>query len=182
MHTAYKENLTMLFGDTSFVVNKPIYRRKEYDRASNITGLANNNKFGTLVSVQVSNDGANYQEIDFLDSAIIDSKISMREQSKDVTGTRTVIFEASNSTNILQLSSSIMYHVAKLGVNFSEEIATMSSYKIVDLFRKLGMPEIYIIPKAHHPTSDMLFYKALPQDWLKKYYYFRDGDADLREI
>ncbi len=91
--------------------------------------------------------GNNRVELTNLESAAIDSMITMRCRSTRETGDgETELIATPDGVYVLKLSSWITRHIAAFNTAPSVELANTSAHVITGLMKKLGCPHFFIFP------------------------------------
>lgn len=167
---AFKNDLSIIVGDITFVISQPIYRKTICDKNITDSTKAQHEKFGVIISDSVSVDNINYVEIDAIESAIIDSTIKMKIIDTEEDVNETTIIEISDSNYFLKLSTLILRYSAVFGIELNEQYADFSRITIIEFFKKLNIIKSYQIPNIKTKTSDFLYKQAFDDSWVIKNY------------
>lgn len=163
---AIKNDLSVIVGDITFVISKPIYRKTICDKSIADNTKPQHEKFGVIISDSVSADNSKFIEIESIESAIIDASIKMKIIDTKKDGDKTTITEVSNSNYFLKLSTLTLRHLAIYGVELNEQYTDMSKRLIIEFFKKLNVTQSFSIPNTKTPTSDTLYKQAFEESWL----------------
>jgi len=163
---AFKNDLSVVVGDITFVISQPIYRKTVCDHSITDAEKSQHKKFGTIFSDSVSMDNQNFIVIQSFESAIIDSSIKMKIIDTKKDGDKTTITEMSDSNYFLKLSTATLRHLAIFGVELNEQYADLSRRMIIEFFKKLNITRSYAIPNSKTPTSDTLYNQAFEESWV----------------
>ena len=155
LENAYKSDVSPIFGDISFVINKPIYRKTTYGTASGEVPV--HEKYGAIVKDLISSDGINYVDITHLDSAIIDAFINMDVESENINNGETVVIEKSKGHYVVKLSNWVIRHLSVFGVEPSFEYADISRRLIIELMKKINITISYAIPSIADNCTNHLY-------------------------
>jgi len=167
---AFKNDLSVLFGDITFVINKPIYRKTICDKSIKDSSKPQHEKYGVILSDSVSTDNKNYIPIESIESAIIDASIKMEIKDTQKNGDKTTIIEVSDNNYFLKLSTLTLRHIAIFGVELNEQYADISRRVIIEFFKKLNITQSFSIPNNKSQTSDFLYKQAFDETWVMKNY------------
>lgn len=167
---AFKNDLSVIVGDITFVINHPIYRRTTCDSSITDTISPRHQKFGVIISDSVSVDNINFTEIQGFESAIIDCIIKMKIIDTKIEGNKTTIIEISNHNYFSKLSTLTLQHLAIFGAELNEQHAVTSRKMIVEFFKKLNITPSFSIPHAKTTTSDILYKQAFGESWVHSNY------------
>lgn len=163
---ALKNDLSVIFGDITFVISQPIYRRTICDKSMADTTKPQHEKFGVIISDSVSTDNTNFIEIEGIESAIIDSSIKMKIIDTKKDDNKTTITEMSDSNYFLKLSTLTLRHLAIFGAGLNEQYADFSRRIIIEFFKKLKVTQSFQIPNTKTNSSDILYKQAFDESWV----------------
>lgn len=76
---AMKNDLSHIFGDVSFMITKPPYRKTVFDSTNIEQDMASHEKYGKICKVYIGNEINNLKECEIIESAIVDSVWEMEE-------------------------------------------------------------------------------------------------------
>jgi hypothetical protein len=167
---AIKNDLSVIIGDITFVINQPIYRKTTCDKSITNSKNPQHQKFGTIISDSVSINNTNFIEIEIFESAVIDSSIKMKVIDTKIDGNKTIITEISDSNYFFKLSTLTLRHLSIFGVELNEQYADLSRRIIIEFFKKLNITKSFLIPTVKTLTSDILYKQAFEESWVKKNY------------
>ena len=167
---AFKNDLSIILGDLTFIIAKPIFRKTICDKSITDSTKPQHQDFGVILSDSISLDNNEYFDIESIESAIIDSSIKMRVIDVKKEGTKTVLIEMSDNNYFLKLSTVILRHLATLGVQLNEQFADVSRRLIIEFFKKVNVLQGFSIPNTKTPTSDLLYEQAFVESFVYKNY------------
>jgi Holliday junction resolvase len=155
MEDAYKSDVSPIFGDVSFIVNQPIYRKTTYGDANGENPV--HEKYGCVLSDSISSDGTNYVDISQIDSAIVDALINMKVESEKKDQGETIVIEKSNNNYVVKLSNWVIRHLGVFRVEPSFKNADISRRLIIELMKKINIPISHGIPAIASSTTNHLY-------------------------
>ena len=158
LENAYKSDVSPIFGDISFVIDKPIYRKTTYGTTSEEVPV--HEKYGAILKDSISSDGLNYLDISLIESAIIDAFLNMGVESKNSSDGETVVMEKSKGNYIVKLSNLVIRHLGVFEVEPSFEYANFSRIEIIELMKKLSITFSYAIPSIANNCTRKLYNAA----------------------
>lgn len=158
LENAFKSDISPIFGDCTFIIDEPIYRKTLYG-IENGEGLEHE-KYGSIKCNSISTNGENYIEISSLESAVIDSFINMGVESQNKNDTETEVIEKSKGIYMIKLSNLVIRHLGVFGVDLSFEYADFSRRLIIELMKKIGITMSFGIPETAGNISSQLYKTA----------------------
>lgn len=180
---AMKNDLSVILGDFTFLINQPIYRKTICDKSVTDATKSQHEMFGVIISDTVSSDNINYLPIESIESAIIDSSIKMKIIDTIKEGDKTTISEVSDSNYFLKLSTLTLRHLAIFGVELNEQYADISIGIIIEFFKKINVIQSFSILETKTPTSDILYNQAFGESWVMENYSKALGSRlDIRHL
>jgi len=167
---AFTNDLSVLFGDVTFFITNPIYRRTTCDSSIISKELPTHETYGTIISDEMSTDGKNWIKIEAFESAIIDSSIKMEIADVRQNATNTFITEKSDGRYALKLSSLILRHLSVFDIDLKPEAAQVSGHYIIQLMKKMNLIKSYIIPRLRNDDTDFFFKQAFEGSYVYRNY------------
>jgi Holliday junction resolvase len=158
IENAFKSDISPIFGDVSFILNRALYRKTIYGKSTQEAPM--HEKYGSVFSDTISLDGKDYFNISSIESAIIDALINMKIESESKDNDTIVVIEKSSNNYLIKLSNWVLRHLAIFGVEPNFEYADMSRRLIIDLMKKLSITMSYGIPAIDSLVTRNLFEKA----------------------
>lgn len=166
---AYKNDLSIILGDLTYVIDHPIYRKTTFNSSQSDPEKIHHAKFGEIISDEVSlQEDTNYIEISMEESAIIDGFINMEVLSEkyDEETKLTIVIEKSKGIYLPKLSKLIMSHIAVFNLELNDQYCEFSRRLIIEFMKKLNIKQSFQIPKIKTPITDKLFETAFVDSWL----------------
>jgi hypothetical protein len=158
---AFANNLSGLLGDYNIIFPSSIYRKTIYDKSVEYPEAAVHEVHGPVTKELISRDGVEFLPLEAMESAVIDSLLSMAEIKVSETGSLTETLEMSGQNYMPLLSTLILRHLGTTpGLGFSEHLAKVSRLYIFDLVAKLNLQISIQIPKNRTTVTDNLFNEA----------------------
>lgn len=153
--SAYLNDLSAIFGDQTLIFASPIYRRSTFDSA--VTDGIAHQKYGGVITDEISADGTAFSKLEPLQSALIDSSIQLKETYKRRSGSRTDIREESAAGYMLKLTTMIPRHLSVAeGMPFNEKSIRVSQHTILSVARMLQGTLSTAVPKERTAEADYL--------------------------
>ena len=119
----------------------------------------------------------NWIELEAFESAILDSNITMKLKKKKKKGNRTYLYEESEGTYILKLSSMIIKHLAMFSAKIEPASAQTSGYYIVRLMEKMQIRQSYLYPSTKTDEADFLYKQAFDGTFVyTNYLHYHEKD------
>ncbi len=160
MENAFKADISIIFGDISFLITQPIYRKTEYIKnAQNNPACPQHSKYGTVIADFLSLDDINYFKLESYEAPVIDAIIDMGIISEQEMDGKTITIEKSNGDYCIKLSNWIMRylritHAIDQPLDYKKFL--LSRIFIVELMKKLKVKISYQIPSiASKQTSNL---------------------------
>ncbi|MEN6620288.1 MAG: hypothetical protein ABFD50_01900 [Smithella sp.] len=158
---AFTSNLSAILGDFNLIFTAPIFRKTIFDSASNKDTDIVHEIHGAVIEDQISSDGISYMPLEMLESAIIDSFVTMKEIEVKKNGSKTEVIERSTENHMSYLNTMILRHLGITpGLGLTEYTAKVSLMLISQLAMKLGIAKSLSIPRTRTNSSDTLFKDA----------------------
>jgi hypothetical protein len=164
LENAHNADVSSIFGDVSFLVNKLIYRKTTYGYSKEEVTV--HKKYGAVLSDSISSDGINYVEISHIDSAIIDALITMEVESEKKDNGNTIVIEKSKGNYVIKLSNWVIRHLGVFGVEPGFEYADISRRLILELMKKINIPISHGIPVIAGSTTNNLYELAFSDTYV----------------
>ena len=152
---ALKFDLASVVGDVYFPITENVYRRSTYNKDL-VSDSVSHEKYGTLVSDELSLDNSQYWSIDLLESAVIDGYIKMKIIEKSRNGPLTETIEKNSGPYMFKLTTVIMKHLALAGLDFEEPNNVTSRIVIIELMKKLKIEHKFLAPDVEDETAKKL--------------------------
>jgi hypothetical protein len=176
LQQAFTNDISVILGDISFLINHSIIRKSICDSSQQSDEYPVNEKYGSIIKDEVSINGKDFFEITPIESAIIDSTITMKITKQERKGSITEIIEESDIIYMLKLSTLIMRHLAVFGTKLSSMKALLSRHTIHEFMGKLGINKTYMLPIDKTATTDLLFSQAFESTWVLDSYNSKRGE------
>ena len=168
---AYKNDLSIILGDITFIINKPIYRKTTYNTSQTNPEKINHAKYGEILKEEISIDDKEYIEIEIIETAIIDSFIKMEViNEKKIKENIIEVKEKSKGIYLPKLSKLIVSHIATFNLELNDEYCELSRRLIIEFMKKLKIKKSYQIPKIKTENTNKLFKLAFDGTWLMDNY------------
>lgn len=158
IESAYKADVSIIFGDISFIISSPLFRKTIYGNTSQECPI--HEKYGSVLSDFVSSNGTEFFKITAIESAIIDALINMDIESEKKEEGKTVVIEKSKDNYVIKLSNWILRHLGVFGVEPSFEYSDLSRRSIIELMKKLNITISYSIPAITGDISTAIYKQA----------------------
>lgn len=167
---AFKNDISHVISDHFFFIQRKIYRKIKFSEANNNTQGIVYKKYGTVLDIYISKDGKNYNKIDAVYSAVIDSAIPMEEIHFDKQSN--TLIEVFDGSIFMKLSTWILRYLNLLHIKDATEIPNniiqdgkgrpmsyfvVAQYAIIDLMHQLDITTSYLIPEFKDKHTDKLF-------------------------
>lgn len=161
---AIKNDISHIFGDYTFFVTRPFYRRTTFSKDIKKEGhSAGHEKYGYFDSVLVGADEKTMNEYTVIESSIIDSIFKGREISVIKDGDNTTLTEIFSERPMMIKTSSVL--IQFLNTWNVDPSASISDTKVIELGRKclvnlmqdLGYEASYSIPTSKNSDTDLIF-------------------------
>lgn len=153
---AIETDCSLVFGDISFLIDKPMLRKTVCDASITDPDKARHEKYGAMVDDFISMDGSNYIHLEPIESAVIDSVVTMKEMSKTQNSSITELHEESRSPQVVKFSTFITRHLALFGMKLDEKLTDLSARIIWRLMERLGIRRVLILPALDRPKTRKL--------------------------
>lgn len=176
---AFKADVSAVFGDISFIIAGPIYRKTLY--GTNENNSARHEKFGSVIQDYLSADGENYFEISQVESAVIDSTIKMKKESDTKDGNETTVIEKSEGHYILKLDNIMNRHLAVFGVEPTYDYYDFSRRTVIELMKKLSVKISYAIPAIVNELTTAIYQKTFSNSFVWDNYQSAHSDSDSKK-
>ncbi|MEI6576767.1 MAG: hypothetical protein WCO63_11370 [Bacteroidota bacterium] len=166
---AYKNDLSIILGDSTYIIDSPIYRKTIYNMSQSNPEKVHHAKFGEILKDEVSLDeNVGFLEINQAEAAIIDSFANMEVISEKSTSGEDIIevLEKSKGVYLPKLSTLIISHIALFNLELTSEYCETSRRIIVEFMKKLAIKSSFQIPKIRTTITDSLFETAFKDSWL----------------
>lgn len=167
---AIKNDLSVILGDFTFIVNYPIYRKTICDKSITNPNLPKHNIYGSIIDDKLSYDLKTFIDIEPIESAVVDSYMKMNEFDIESVGNKTTLIEKSSGNYYYKISTLIPRHLAVIGAKLAETTAAASKYTIFNLMEKLRAQRGFVLPVDKTNTSNKLFSEAFKDTWILKLY------------
>ncbi|MCP5158999.1 MAG: hypothetical protein H6974_00860 [Gammaproteobacteria bacterium] len=168
LENAYKSDVSPIFGDISFVINKTIRRKTTYGTSNKEVPV--HQKYGAILTDSISSDGINYIDISHIESAIIDAFLNMEVESENSSNDETLVIEKSKGTYVIKLSNLIIRHLGVFEVEPSFEYADFSRREIVEFLKKLDVTVSYGIPAVSKDITRKLYNTAFADTFVLNHF------------
>ncbi|HMQ79781.1 MAG TPA: hypothetical protein PKE39_09430 [Ignavibacteria bacterium] len=172
MHESLKNDISIVFGDFYCMFNKEFYRKKYYDKNIEKELVFKNKEYGNLVKVEISLDNSNFEEIDAMESAVIDSfvKIKVVDISKD--NTKTMITEMNSTQSMPRFSHLIMRYIGMFNAEITEKLCLFTGHMIYNFMSKIKAGKFHTFPKLRSYTNDNIMKRSFSDnsETLKRYF------------
>jgi len=145
MTTAFELDCSLILGDVSYFVPHSLTRVSCFDNGAVSESSVRHENYGRLVS-DVAVLGDKRVEMTSLESAAIDSMMTMKNRGVERADEKTQLVETPDEDYMLRLSSWITRHLAIFNTTPSEEYANVSAHVITDLMQKLDCPLLHMFP------------------------------------
>jgi hypothetical protein len=159
---ALKNDLSHIFGDYTFFVTKPFYRRTFFTQKKDAT-YAEHSDYGYFSSILVGKSMDNLIEYSVIDSSLIDSSFIGRKLEVTHDGESTILTEIFAETPMLVRTSSVLVNFLKTwemdpSTAISEtKVIEMGRKLLVELMKDLGYKPTYSIPSEKNDGTDRIF-------------------------
>jgi hypothetical protein len=170
---AFKNDLSIILGDLTYVIDHPIFRKTTYNSSQSDAEKIHHAKFGEVLRDEVSLEESNgYIEISMAESAIIDSFVKMQVVSEvfDQETGITQVIEKSKGIYLPKLSLLIVSHIAEFNLELNDEYCETSRRLIIEFMKKLNIKYSYQIPNVKTSMTDKIFETAFVDSWLLEDY------------
>jgi hypothetical protein len=153
---ALETDCSLIFGDITFLLLKPITRTQVFDKRAIDDTAVLHEKYGTLIADTVRLDENDFS-LSSIETAALDSIYSIREKDAVVTqdGDRTTLQLMFNETHAVRLSNWITRHLAIYRILPDEERAHLSANVIDVLTKRLGIQHCNIFPWGLETLADL---------------------------
>jgi hypothetical protein len=119
---AAKNDLSVLLGDFTFIVNRSIYRKTICDKSVTDPSTPKHTKYGSVIEDKLSFDLKTFIDIEPIESAVIDAYIKMEKFDIKSKGNKTILIERSSDNYLFKLSTIIARHLAVLVQNLMKSL------------------------------------------------------------
>ncbi len=173
---AFINDLSHIFGDLTYFLNKKIYRRTLFE-LNEKRDVARHEKYGEIKKIEFSTDNINYKEHTIIDSLIIDSMLDMKPIYTETKEKNTIeIEELKEIPHYIKLSNWILRTLKTIqqdcNYRINGELATVFSRKfIVEFMKCLGTNISYQIPKEKNNDTELFFKNAYKNTFVLNDYY-----------
>lgn len=169
MFDAFSNDLSCVFGDLSFIIDKKFYRKTFYKRTGNIS-VVNHKDYGEIIKTFLSFNNQDYWESEIFSNIVIDSMIKMNQIELLGNPENRIQIEESETMIMSKLSTWLIKFLETVGIEqYSDEVhgityARYASIFVTEFVKKMHFKQSYGIPKNITSTSDRLyklaFYKS----------------------
>lgn len=163
IENAIKNDLSHIFGDVSFMITKPPYRKTIFDSANMKHNMSIHEKYGEIRKVYIGNEINNLKECEIIESAIVDSVFEMDEVDLVKEGKiSTQIEVGKHNFIIIKLSIWIIRLLKMMGIPFDYRyndvlISEYTRKLIIELTKALDYPASFQMPFEKTPCSDEIY-------------------------
>ena len=158
MEEAYKSDVSSIFGDLSFLIHTPIYRKTVYGNTEDKVPV--HQKFGSVLNDYASADGSTYFDIRPFESAIFDAIVKFTVISEEKDNNKTVVIEKSANNYIVKLSHWMLRYLGVFDVEPTFEYFDISRRYIIETMKRLNVTMSYPIPATDNAMSRKLYEQA----------------------
>lgn len=152
--TAFELDCGTVLGDISFLIPQSIARVTVFDHQAPPDGIRHET-LGTLVSDDIRVGDREFA-LTTVETAAVDSILSMRDVSKTVDGSKTTISQRLDENYLTKLSNWITRHLAIFGITPTEEHSNVSAHTITNLMEKLECTRCHMFPTGRTPQISQL--------------------------
>jgi len=147
MTTAFEFDCGLILGDVSYFVPQSLTRVSRFDKNGVSESSVRHEKYGRLVS-DVAVLGDNRIEMTSMESAAIDSMMTMNRDEKRLANGQTELLGNLDENYMLKLSSWITRHLSLFNTKPNEQYANVSAHVISNLMNNLGCPPRHMFPSG----------------------------------
>jgi hypothetical protein len=158
LEEAYKSDVSSIFGDLSFLIHTPIYRKTVYGNTEDVVPI--HQSYGSVLNDYASSDGSTYFDITPIESAILDAIVDLTVISEKKDNDKIIVTEKSENNYIVKLSHWMLRHLGVFGVEPTFEYFDMSRRYIIATMKKLNVTMSYPIPATDNVASRKLYEHA----------------------
>jgi hypothetical protein len=156
MTTAFEFDCGLIVGDVSWLVPQSLTRISCFDKNAVSDTSMRHEEYGHSVS-DVAMLGEKRVNMNSIESAAIDSMMTMKDRSTKHANNRTTELVATPDDNyILKLSSWITRHLAIFNMTPTEEYCNVSAHVVSGLMEKLDCPLLHVFPSGRSPQLTQL--------------------------
>lgn len=166
LEEALKNDLSVIIGDYSIVVNKTIFRRSEFCKYKCVKYSSEHEKYGYCIKDEISIYKDEYYNMNAIESVIIDSFIDFVEYNKEIYEDKIVLYEKSEKSYVVKVSNLILRCIAKINLELDSEKSIYIRKFIVNLMQQMQLPISYAIPTETNKITDKLFEEAFEGSWV----------------
>ncbi len=169
MFDAFSNDLSCVFGDLSFIIDKKFYRKTYYKKNGNIN-VVNHKDYGEIIKTLISFNNQDYLETEIFSNIVIDSMIKMNQIELLGNPENRIQVEESETMLMSKLSTWLIKFLETVGIeHYSDEVngityARYASIFVTKFVKKMHFKQSYGIPNIITSTSDRLyklaFYKS----------------------
>lgn len=166
MEDALKNDLAVIIGDYSVLVNKTIYRKSEFCKYKCVKYRNEHEEYGYCIKDEISTDMQEYYNMMDIESLIIDSFIDFVEYNVEKYENKTVVYEISKQSYVVKVSNLILRCLAKINMELDSKNSIYLRQYIVNLMTHLQLSISYAIPTDTNKITDKLFEEAFEGSWV----------------
>lgn len=169
---SFKNDLSIFTSHYSFIVPDNLFIRTTYQDNIPYPDAFMNKDHGFIFKEEISMDNIHYIPIERIEAALLCSflnlKIIHKHKEKD-----TIIIKKNNSNFIARPSYVIMKFLSLSNTEINAKYSVFAAHVLFNLFNKLSLKELYILPSLCSKTSDTIFGKAFQDTAIYKAYSTR---------
>lgn len=165
LEEAFKNDLSHILSDYSFIIDKPFYRKTIFSGAHS-RDKAGHEEYGNFEKVFIGSDLDNLKPYEVIEASIIDSAFRMKQiELKEEDGKTVQIEELSEYPMILKTSKLLVNFLNTWGLDHSKRIegVPVTEYArifFVSLMQDLNYKNIYQIPDSKNKCTESFFEAA----------------------
>jgi Holliday junction resolvase len=152
---AFKSDISVIFGNVSFLITSKIFRKTVYGETDEIT--AKHEEYGSILKSSLSSNGEDFIEVESIESAVIDAFVDMTVVNVEPHGEQRIVLEESSQCYVVGLGNLILRHLNVFSVELNADYTQASQLVIRGFMQKLGIPISYAIPEKRSSETDHLF-------------------------
>ena len=165
LEESLKNDLSVVFGDLTFMM-PGLFRSTAFDMSTTDEARPSHVQYGVVVSDKAGPTEDRLVDIDPIESAVIDSCVTMTEIRASTQGSRTQLLEKAAGPHMLKLSTIIMHHLATFQAGITHDNALISRRIVVEFMKKIGVTRSFAVPTMRSSATDELYMSAFGDTWV----------------
>gem|GEM_PF-3415829 len=156
VESALVADCSLLFGDISFLIDKPLQRTTTFSKSEPDHKGVEHQDYGKMLR-EVITYGGNSKELNILESLAMDATFDFKDRNVDREGGVTTVHAVDTELQLVRISTSVTRQLGKIDKPNDIQAAQVAAKAFVFLLRELNVQGVMVYPQKYSPEVKTLW-------------------------